>query len=147
MAGGFDRDRAARILVDAIALGDRTAADRHQVAERTIVRYRQRLSVDHELSDIVRRLTKESEQGWHVARSRFLRRGLEKLMELVEAAGVSNLKDVTEALRVVGELEIAREALGVSTSDRREDPPHAAPSGSVLAEEPTGGSEGRGSDD
>lgn len=126
---GFDPERAARILVDAIALGDKTAAARHKVSEKTVGRYRSRLATDQELSEAVQRISREADKGWHVARARFLRRSLEKLIELVENATPEQMKDVTEALRVVGELEIAREALGVSAGDRRESETPATDAG------------------
>lgn len=130
----INRDRAARILVDAITLGDKTAADRHKVSEKTVQRHRARLKTDLELSALVRELGKEAEHGWHFARARFLRRTLAKLDEMVQAATPEQFEHVIEAMKAAGELDLATEALGVGSVDRQQGPPAAEdPDGSVGA--------------
>ena len=131
----FNTELAARVLVDAIALGDRTAADRHQVSEKTIGRYRARLKTDAELSERVQELGKEAEHGWHFARARFLRRTLKKLDEMVQDAKPEHFEHVIAAMKAAGELDLATEALGVGSVDRRERPPTSEDSGGASGEE------------
>lgn len=126
----FNRERAALILVDAITLGDRTAADRHQVSEKSIQRYRARLLTDPSLSAIVQEKGREAEHGWHFARARFLRKTLQKLEELVDKATADNFEHVISALKAAGELDLATEALGVGLSARQQ--------GQSAQEDPSG---------
>jgi len=121
----IDRERIARLLVDAILLGDKTAAVRHKVSEKTVQRHRKRLTTDAELSEIVQKLGRDAEHGWHFRRSQFLRRTLDKLDEMVQNAGPDDFEHVIEALRAAGDLDLASEALGLRDRDNREGP--AAP--------------------
>lgn len=130
----FNVELAARVLVDAIALGDKTAADRHEVSEKTIQRYRARAKTDTTLSARVRELGKEAEHGWHFARARFLRRTLKKLDELVEQATREDFEQVIAAMKAAGELDLATEALGVGSVDRQQGAGTAAHSGGTSAE-------------
>jgi len=125
----FDRERAAQILVDAITLGDKTSADRHQVSEKTIQRYRARAKRDTELSARVRELGREAEHGWHFARARFLRKTLAKLESMVDDATREDFEHVINALKAAGDLDLASEALGVGHSDRQQGPPAAEAQG------------------
>lgn len=130
----FNRERAARVLVDAITLGDRTAADRHQVTEKTVQRYRARLLTDPELSRIVQEKGRVAEHGWHFARAQFLRRTLAKLEALVDDASKNEFEHVINALKAAGELDLATEALGVGSRDRQQGPPAAKDPGGTDAE-------------
>lgn len=118
----INKERAARILVDAIVMGDKTAADRHKVAEKTVQRYRARMREDEELSALVRQKGREAEYTWHFARARFLRNTLDKLDEMVKAATVADMPNVIEALKAAGELDLATEALGVGSRSRQPSP-------------------------
>ncbi|MGE0792471.1 MAG: hypothetical protein AB7S26_42750, partial [Sandaracinaceae bacterium] len=116
----INRELAARVLVDAISLGDRTAADRHGISEKSVQRYRARLLTDSELSAVVQKLGREAEHGWHFARARFLRKTLAKLESLVDAAGVEHFEQIISALKAAGELDLATEAVGVGRGDRQQ---------------------------
>lgn len=116
----FNRQRAARILVDAFALGDKTAADKHGVSEKSVQRYRQRLEEDGQLSALVRRLQARAHRDWSASRLNFLRGGIDKLNALVAEADVSQIRDVAEAVKVVGELQVASDALNVGDVDHLE---------------------------
>lgn len=119
----FNRDRAARILIDAIAFGDKTACKQWKITERTLVRYRARLDTDPKLAALVREKGKVADAHWSKARLRFLRKAIEKLEKLIDAAKVDQLADVSDAIRVVGELDIAAQVLnGDSDGADREGP-------------------------
>lgn len=119
----------ARVLVDANAIGDSEAAKLHDISTKTIQRYRKALADDLDLADMVRLKGVEAEETWHHARSVFLRRAIQKLDMLIAQATKEDIEKVIDALKAVGELEIAREALGVSAGPRREGEASAAPSG------------------
>jgi hypothetical protein len=90
------------------------------VSEKTVQRHRARLLSDPELSQLVQKLGREAEHGWHFARARFLRKTLQKLEALVDAATAENFSDVIDALKAAGELDLATEALGVGSRDRQQ---------------------------
>ena len=102
----FDRERAIQILVDAAAVGDETACAHWKVSGKTLQRYRKRLADDPELSRAVRMKSQELDREWRTARRRFLRRAIGKLEALVEQATVGQMRDVTGAIKILGELEI-----------------------------------------
>ena len=141
----LDRDRAAKILVDATAMGDRKAAEKWKVTERTIRNYRKALGTDPELSASFRENAEEAERSWHLIRNRFLRDVTEHLRDLCLKAKPEQIKDVREAIKDIGELDLAREALGVGSGDRREGPPPPADARGRDAEGDERGS-GSGSD-
>ena len=107
----FNRERAARILVDAIALGDKTACKQWKINERTLVRYRSRLSSDPQLSELVRAKGRVADEHWSKARVRFLRKAISKLEQLIDSADQDQIRDVSEAVKVVGELQVASAVL------------------------------------
>lgn len=121
----FNRERAARILVDAIAFGDRTACQRWKISEKTLVRYRARLKTDPELSELVRAKGEKADRDWAQARLQSLQKALTKADELVEKASKpEHLGAVTEHIRVVGELDIAARVLhGGDGSDQQGENP------------------------
>ncbi len=123
----FDRERAARILVDAIALGDKTACRLHGITERTLGRYRVRLEGDRQLSEAVRALGEKADRQWTHARTRFLRKAITKLEVLVAEASSDQIKDVAEAVKVVGELDVASQVLNVGNRAHHESAGPAAP--------------------
>ena len=137
----FNRDRAARVLVDAITLGDRTASERHGVSEKTIQRYRARLLTDLELSQVVQKLGREAEHGWHFARARFLRLTFTKLEAMVESATPEHFGHVIDALKAAGELDIAHEVLSVGARAHQQDSEAAgdAAGGAGTRARPEGG--------
>lgn len=136
--------RAAKILVDAEAMGDARAADKWKVDVRTIERYRARLQTDRDLSDAFAEKSREAERAWHLVRNRFLREVTEHLLTLCKTAKVDQISDVRQALKDVGELELAREAL-VGSGDHQPSPPPTGDARKPPAEE-GGGGEGSGAE-
>lgn len=122
----LDRRRAARVVVDAIALGsDEAAAQQHGCSVKSVKRYRSRVHEDPELARLVQKLAEKAEVGWHAARTRFLceivdqlRDGIKKTLE--EGKGVMTadmVRAVSEAAERVGKLDVAARALNVSSGD------------------------------
>lgn len=131
--GGFDREHAARVLVDALTMGDRTAADRNKVSEKTVQRYRARMREDPALAELVQKKGRTAEHGWHFARARFLRRTLEKLDKMVQKAKPEDMPNVIEALKAAGDLDLASEALGVGSRAGDQGSPPAEDAGEEEA--------------
>jgi hypothetical protein len=57
-------DRAAKILCDAVLLGDRAAAAKWKTSTRTIQRYRLRLETDDKLRRLVAKFQARQDQDW-----------------------------------------------------------------------------------
>jgi hypothetical protein len=135
----FNRERAARILIDAIAFGDKTACRQWKITVRTLVRYRARLDSDPKLAELVREKGKVADAHWSKARLRFLRKGIEKLEQLIDEAKVGQLADVSDAVRTVGELDIAAQVLNGGN-----DPDQQGPQSPADAEDAVARADGEG---
>lgn len=118
----FDRERAAHILADAVAIGDKPAAERNGITERTLRNYRKRLQSDPELSKLFRAKKDALDSDRDAERlewSRELRRavhvGVAKARQMIEALPADrfeHLRDVVGFVKVFGELDITKRALG-----------------------------------
>lgn len=121
----FDRDRAIRILVDALDMGDAKACARHNVTVRTLQNYRKRMVNDPELSQAFALKKEQVDRKWDTQRRLFLAEGFAKVRELISTATLTNLRDLVGALKVAGELQVTTEALDVGARTDRES--QAAP--------------------
>lgn len=150
--GGFDYHLAARVLVDAQVLGDEKAAKKHKVTVRSVGRYRTRMQSDSKLHELVAKKTERVDEDLRPARQAFQAAAV-AFMQKVVARGeqllpkctpeqfgevASAVKDVSEAVRNIGELDLAAKVLGVGNSDRRPDPA-AAKDGGPTADEGSAG--------
>ena len=137
MAAEFNRERAARVLVEAEACGnDRKAAEALKISDRSIRNYRKRLVTDPVLAALFREYSEEELRGWHIARVRALRRANVRAMELLDAEG--DLDKVTRFIEKTGGVDMAGEALGVGSQHHQ--------SGSPAAEDSSGEAEGEGAE-
>lgn len=132
----LNRDRAARILADASALGDKKAAEKWSVSEKTVGNYRRRLAADPELSDMFRRLVAEGERSWHAARARALRAVMARIEEV--AATEADLDKLSRAAKNMGEVDLTLSALNVGNRDDSE--------GTAAAEDAVGPARGAEAD-
>ncbi len=133
---GFNYQLAARVLVDAQVMGDEKAAKKHKVGLRSVERYRTRMQKDPELHTLVAKKTAKVDEDLRPAREAFQRDAV-AFMQKVVARGEALLpkcnaeqfgevaaavKDVSEAVRNIGELDLAARILGVGNGDRGADP-------------------------
>ena len=139
----LDRELVANILADGFLLGFRTAADKHGRSERTLRRWRAYMEGDEGLACAVREKVKRGELDWRRTRVRFLVSATAKLNELVQQAGVGDIRAVAGAIHIVGNLDVAVGALinGLATADHSEGratPPPPRPDGAGAdSEHPT----------
>jgi hypothetical protein len=133
----FNYELAAQILVDAILSGDRAAAEKYGVATKTVLRHRQRMLLDDKLRALLGKKIEKLDAQLAPERAAFQRDGLafaravmargQVLLAKCSAKQFSELatavRDVSEAIRNVGELDLAAEVLGVGNRDRQ--PNHA----------------------
>lgn len=117
----LNRERAARILVEAEACGnDQKAAKQLKISDRSIRNYRKLLSTDPVLAALFRAYSEEEFRGWHLARVRALRRANERAVELIEKE--SDLDKVTRFIEKTGGVDMAGEALGVGSQHHQPGP-------------------------
>lgn len=122
----IDRARVATILIDAYQVGELAAAKRWGITDRTIRNYKTRLETDTELSRAFHEKKARVEADWLETSRRFLSRSIAKLEELVHQAGTDQIREVAGAIKIVGELDVVRSALG-GQQPQRPDPSEAAP--------------------
>ncbi len=101
MRGGYHPHRAARVLADAVAVGDVRAARLHGVSRRSVERYRARLVSDAELAGLVADLLRALERERGKTRAELLRRVNGELGRRLRSA---RLDDLVGALAVAGGL-------------------------------------------
>lgn len=131
----FDRIRAAEVLVDAHLLGTPRAAEKWGVNPRTVRNYQGRLSDDVELARLYAAKLKRAEEDWRTERLRFLRNGLAKLDELVRlATEPKEISAVAQAVKVVGELQVASDVLNGDRDADSADPLAAAAPGAASSD-------------
>lgn len=145
---GFNYTLAARVLVDAQVMGDEKAAKKHKVGLRSLERYRVRMQSDEKLHALVAKKTERADEPLLDARAAFQREAV-AFMQKVVARGeqllpkcspeqfgevASAVKDVSEAVRNIGELDLAARILGVGNGDRRTDPAPAEAGGPAADE-------------
>jgi hypothetical protein len=116
-----DPVRLVEILVDAACLGDTLAAQKWKITTRTVERYRVRAAADPQLSGPVAEKIRVETPDWATVRLRFLIKATAKLEMLVEKAQVENMRDVTGAVKIIGELHVVVGQLG-ETSKHVEQP-------------------------
>lgn len=127
----FDPERAAMILLDALTMGDGKAAEKWGCTTRTVENHRQRLTTDPGFSAFFRHRHEAASRGWSSVRLKFLRKAIAKLEELVDKAGPDQIRDVSEAVKTVGELQVVSDALNVGDS--------TSPAGNVAPQDGDGG--------
>ncbi|MFA4974154.1 MAG: hypothetical protein WC683_16210 [bacterium] len=125
----FDRDRAIRIVVDAVQMGDAQACAFHKVALRTLQSYRKRLAGDPELAQAHAVKKEQDTLEWDAQRRAFLAEGFAKIRELIKNADLKNLRDVVGALKIAGELQVTVDTLHVSPGANQQSPKAAEASG------------------
>ena len=131
----------ARVLVDSITLGPKAAAERAGITDRTLRRYRTRAESDEALSELIQQKLKRAEADWKPIATRFLRRSIAKLERLVEDATVEQIRQVAGAIKIVGDLQVVREALtnGEQPGASGEGEAHPADAGGIFGSVTTSG--------
>ena len=143
-----DREKVIQVILDAKRLGDAKAAELHGLDIRTVRRYRMRTKGDPKLSSEMRAQAREDERGWSPVRHRFLRFAVEKLRQMIAEAGPDQIRDVSEAIERIGNIDIAMHALLGDDADPESPSPAEDAGGPTEDAEASEGSEDpRQSDD
>lgn len=116
MRGGYDPERAALVLADAMAMGDKVAAKKWGVHRATVHNYRKRLDTDATLRQLFEEKKKSTERDLAELRVVFMREAIEQLRTKVHFA---NVRSIAGALKIVGELH----QVAMAVEDERPDSP------------------------
>lgn len=119
-----DNHAAARALADAVLTSDRKAAEKHGITDRTLRNYRAALDDDPELSALFRATVNEAlTRSWAEELDAGLRDLINQLRTRADhlVHGVTGYVAITDAVRALGEIAVAREVLRAASD------PDAAP--------------------
>jgi hypothetical protein len=105
-------DQIALILAEATLSTDAQVVKRHGICRRSLSNYRARLSSDPALSRLFSAKKNLLETNWSHDTARALGRMIRKLESLVDNAGKDQIREVAGAIKIVGELELARGMIG-----------------------------------
>ena len=111
MSATFKYERAAAVLAEADYSSDKSAAKRYSVTVRSVENWRRKLQTDPKLAELYEARKAAIHEDWAETAIAFLRAGIAKMQALVETATVEHLGDVSQAVKIVGELQVVREAL------------------------------------
>ncbi len=117
----MEDERVAWVLLDALVLGDGTAARKWNCSRRTVERYRARMRVDSALAALVEEKKSGMEVELGALRVRFLRKALEKLEARIQEDGEdrASVFEIAGAVKIVGELH----QVATAVDDERLDSP------------------------
>jgi hypothetical protein len=128
--------------------GDGEAARHFNISARSVKRYRSRMLGDSELAQAVKLKLGEFEAasaGWAEEAANFMSRAIKKLGQLVDEAKPEQMRDVTGAIKIVGELDITRKVMGAG-----DEQPGASAEGAAAEaaqSRDAGGKAGAGTED
>ena len=122
MRGVFDYDRAAMVLAEAIYRGDRETALRWGISERTIYRYRERMSRDDKLSDLVKEKRARLDRSWADKLPASIQAAIEFLQEAAQKANKTDpevIHAIAGALKIQTEVVLTKDVLDARLARER----------------------------
>lgn len=122
-----DPDAMARVVTDASILGVESAAKKHRCCERTVERYKAAARNDPHMSALVAAKKKSIDDDWRNEAVSFLRSATGVLQRLCEDATQEQIREVAGAIKIVGELTVAKDVLGADGEQSRPDPARSTP--------------------
>jgi hypothetical protein len=112
----LDRDRAAKILLDALSMGDDAAAKKWGIAPRTIGRYRSMIDNDRELAEAIADKKSQQNQEWASEIPSMLQAGMEFLKRAATEADCRDpqvIYAIAGAVKLCAEIQAMRELINV----------------------------------
>ncbi len=134
----FDRDKAIRVLIDAMHLGDDGAAKLHGIHPASVVRYRRRLRDAPELLEAARAEKEANSTDWREQLAAVKLKVLGKLSGAVESC--TDVYKLSGALKILADADLGERSLDLALggtdgglggsgagSDREGEAPSQAP--------------------
>lgn len=110
----FDRDKAAKIVLDASLMGDRAAADKWGVSERTVRHYRQKLDSDPEFAEVCQEKKAVQDAAWADEIPSAIASCIDFLKRASQSCNVNDpdaVHAIAGALKILGETSMTREVI------------------------------------
>ena len=131
----LNKDRAASILVDAAYWGDKAAAERAHVCERTIRRWRGTMASDAELSSLVQVKKAEVDAAWADSISAAIVAVIEYLRDAARVLPKNkpeNVHAVAGALKILADIRMTKAVLDARVARQLGDESRVAAARSIL---------------
>jgi hypothetical protein len=127
----MNRERAARVLVEATLTSNAKAAHAHGTTVTTIAMWRKKLETDPELAGMYAAELRRADGLWRNELRLLMLEGTRRTRELLATAKAEDLPIILETIRIAGELLVQWEALvfdGLDAGNREgRAPPADAP--------------------
>lgn len=110
----FNYELAATVLVDAAYTTDTKAAEKHDVSERSVRRWRNRLDRDEKLASLVLHKKRLAEQDWATELAPAIRASIDYLRRAAETADTSDpdvIHAVAGALKMLTSVALTKKVL------------------------------------
>lgn len=123
---GYNQEFAATVLIAAVYTSDAVACQQYGVTERTLQRYRKRLSEDPKLSELVATKKALLDKEWAQDFIAPLKRGAQFIAEAFEACRADPqykknpvvIQAVAEAVRLCADVVLTNKAIDAQFSDQ-----------------------------
>jgi len=121
----FEKEKIAQIIAEAIFTNVRDTANKYGIAERTIERWRDKVSIDAELSALVEVKKRAFQRRWVDEAGAFISQGFKYLHEAANSPNLSAemVHAIAGAMKIASEIVTIREVLDarLSGQDREDD--------------------------
>ena len=126
MGARVSDDRRARILIDAMYMGEKDAAKKHGVSIRSIMNWKKELGNDSEFSTIFRKYANEREKSWADEIPAALEASINFLKSAANEASPKNadvIKAISGATQVLSDVAITKDIIDarIAGTDRAEN--------------------------
>lgn len=116
-------EQISLILIDAAYMGDKKAAQKWGITDRSVRRYRARMATDSELSAYVLKRKQQAEKTWAEDLSLAIKAGIAFLSESTQALSKRDpeaVKAVNESVKTLTDVAIMREVLDARLAEYRQ---------------------------
>lgn len=122
----FEKDQIAQILVEAMFSNVRNTANKYDIAERTIERWRDKAEYDVELSKLIGIKKRAFQRRWVDEAGAFISQGFSYLHKAADSQNLSAemIHAIAGAMKIASEIITIREVLDarLSGQDREDNP-------------------------
>lgn len=131
-SASYTPERGALVLADAFVMGDKAAAQKWSITDKTVRNYRAKLGTDNELNALYAQAKARLVADWSEDAQAFMSMSMKKLVDLVSLAeNPDQIGEIAKAAQIVGELLVMREAIREPESDSESQAGQKTPRGAA----------------
>lgn len=115
----FDRDRAAKVLIDAAMMGDVKACEKWEITRQTLHNYRKRLEDDPDLLQVLTQQKTNQDKEWAAEIPTMLSAGIDFLKRAAQEADPRDsdvIHSIAGAVKIVSEVQAMRDVIDARIS-------------------------------